>query len=128
MIKALLAIPEVIFTHVINQRYACFQYGRREAIVYQTPESATLYCSVDIPRLDINRIARVNLQLVAMTKNAHLALVLHNARWWVVQSFSSDWQTGCESNLRRFLTQFAVAQWLETDFREEARSSTDFEM
>lgn len=119
MIDALMTVPDVLITQVHSRHHACLEYGQHQAVVYQQAGVAILFVRVNLNDPEVNRISGINLQLMALDSGPHLALVLHDAHWCLAQMFRPEWQFTEESDRRCFLTQFAVATWLENEFRRQ---------
>ena len=123
MIDALMTVPDVLITQVHSHHHICLEYGQHQAVVYQQASVATLLVRVNLNNPEACRISGINLQLIGLCTGPHLALVLHDAHWCLAQVIRPEWQFTDESDQRCFMTQFAVATWLENEFRQQVNDA-----
>lgn len=122
MINALMLVPDVVITRMEGRHTARFQYWQQQAVVHVHPTAATLLVRVGAVLPDVNQISAINLQLMSLEAGPYLALVTVDAQGWLVQTFRPDWQFSDAPDRQCFLTQFAVATWLENEYRLRARA------
>lgn len=121
MIDELMTIPSVIFTHVNKSQQAYFQYWQRQAQLNQQRDVCFIYVLMAFEMPSVDWISSVNLQLISLDIPIFLSLTFMDKQWWLAQSFMPGWKYCNEQDKQRFLTQFAVAEWLENEERKQPR-------
>ncbi|QLK63758.1 hypothetical protein GE278_23435 (plasmid) [Enterobacteriaceae bacterium Kacie_13] len=120
MIDELFAVPEIMFTHIAWHK-SHFQYWQRSALIARHADAFHLCVHVELTQPSVAWLAGINLQFISMKSELFLALSFIDQRWWLVQSFGASWTYSNEHDKQCFLTQFAIAAWVEQDARYQTR-------
>lgn len=108
------AVPDILITHIASTHQFTFSYWQREGRVNRDNFSFYVQLASNFTPPSLEWISAMNLQLIAANIDMHLTLVFIDDGWWLNQPISADWQHSSESDMQRFMTQNAVAKWLET--------------
>lgn len=108
------AVPDILITRISSTHQFTFFYWQREGRVNRDNFSFYVQLALNFIPPSLEWVCKMNLQLIATNIDIYLTMALVDDVWWLSQPIAADWQHSFESDMQRFMTQNAVAQWLET--------------